>query len=165
MGNCKKKVKNRTAGRESGELRFQEVESNLASVIPTCQIFACTSLPPGAPQQVWTCLYLSWQQHNRGKPAVQVFGYANKFFWQMPVSRLSATHEEAEGERQPGCSAAAWWARLFFLPIPALWVWGYRAPSSKTSIRTQRSHSWTLLPWCLMRLISPQASSNPEVTF
>lgn len=35
-------MKNSTAGRESGELLFQEVESNLKSAISTCQIFTCT---------------------------------------------------------------------------------------------------------------------------
>lgn len=85
--------------------------------------FAHAFLEPEAIQQVWTCLYFSWQEHNRGKPAVRVLRYANKFFWQMPVSQLAATHEKAEAEPQPCCYTDVGWAQLF-LPVPSLCVRG-----------------------------------------
>lgn len=80
--------------------------------------FAHAFLKPEAIQQVWTCLYFSWQEHNRGKPAVRVLRYANKFFWQMPVSQLAATDEKAEAEPQPCCYADMGWAQLSSHPIP-----------------------------------------------
>lgn len=122
MGIARRQWKNRTAGRKSRELLFQEVIWR-EQFLPAK--FAHAFPQPRAMQQVWSCLFLSWQQHG-GKQRCRYSGMEQILLAAASFAELCCTWKSRRWVSALLLCCSLMGSALS--PHVPGWVWGIQLP-------------------------------------